>query len=130
MVLDTTLIEEESKKAGNFDAKYPINVSKLTKIFKKKGKRFAAINEVSFILEKNQTIGLLGPNGAGKSTLFNLLSTYYRANGGEIRVEGIPISKSENFFFNTGLCPQDDILWSTFTVEDHLNIFRKLYNVP
>jgi len=52
MVLDNTFIEEESKRAASLE-NYPINVTKLTKIFQKKGKKFSAIDDISFILEKN-----------------------------------------------------------------------------
>ena len=52
MVLDNTFIEEESKRAASLES-HPINVTKLTKIFQKKGKQFSAIDDISFILEKN-----------------------------------------------------------------------------
>ena len=31
-----------------------------------------AVNDVSFTLEKGQTLGVIGPNGSGKTTLFNM----------------------------------------------------------
>ena len=35
----------------------------------KKFKTTKAVDNISFIIEKNKTLGLLGPNGCGKTTL-------------------------------------------------------------
>jgi len=50
-------------------------------------KRFGglvAVNDVSFELGTNQVLGLIGPNGAGKTTTMNLISAYFRPDGGQI----------------------------------------------
>jgi len=52
-------------------------------------KRFggvAALTDVSIDLGPGEIHGLIGPNGSGKTTLLNLLSGYYRADGGSIRL--------------------------------------------
>ena len=47
-----------------------------------------AVDGVSFELERGQVTGLIGPNGAGKTTTFNLLSGFYKPDGGSIRLKG------------------------------------------
>ncbi|HEV7372858.1 ATP-binding cassette domain-containing protein [Arenibaculum sp.] len=49
-----------------------------------------AVDEVSIDLHPGEVVGLLGHNGAGKSTLIKILSGAYRADSGEIRVNGEP----------------------------------------
>ena len=54
-------------------------------------KRFgglAALEEVSFAVRDGEIFGIIGPNGAGKSVLINLISGFYAANGGSIRLYG------------------------------------------
>ena len=38
--------------------------------------------------------GLIGPNGSGKTTLFNVITGYERANAGEVRFAGQPITNT------------------------------------
>lgn len=48
----------------------------------------AAVNEVDFTIDREETVGLIGPNGSGKTTFFNLLTGIYKPTGGEIRYCG------------------------------------------
>jgi branched-chain amino acid transport system ATP-binding protein len=51
-----------------------------------------AVNRVTFSLEEGEILGLIGPNGAGKSTLFNMISGYYRPDGGSVKFAGDDIT--------------------------------------
>lgn len=47
-----------------------------------------AVDDVSVELYAGEVVGLLGHNGAGKSTLIKMLSGAYRADSGEIAING------------------------------------------
>lgn len=64
-----------------------IEVNGLYKSFDK----FKALNGVNMHVEKGNIYGLVGPNGAGKSTLIRHLTGVYRADAGEILVDGQPV---------------------------------------
>ena len=48
----------------------------------------AALDRVSFSVERGEVFAIVGPNGAGKSTFFNLVSRFHDPADGEIRFEG------------------------------------------
>ena len=48
----------------------------------------AALDRVSFSVERGEVFAIVGPNGAGKSTLFNLISRFHDPAEGDIRFEG------------------------------------------
>ena len=52
------------------------------------GEYFWALKNVSFQLERGQSLALIGPNGAGKSTILKLLANITRPTTGEIQVNG------------------------------------------
>src|SRR5882757_6022544 len=53
---------------------------------------FAAVNDVSFKVDKGEILGLIGPNGSGKSTIFNVLSGTFPPSAGSILFEGKEIA--------------------------------------
>lgn len=47
-----------------------------------------AVNDVSFTIGKGEVHAICGENGAGKSTMMNLIAGVYRADSGEMRLDG------------------------------------------
>lgn len=59
------------------------------------GRRFgglAAVDDVSFTLERGRVHAIIGPNGAGKTTLINLLSGQIAPSAGRVRFKGEDIT--------------------------------------
>jgi branched-chain amino acid transport system ATP-binding protein len=52
----------------------------------------AAVDGVSFGVERGEVLGLVGPNGSGKSTLLSLVSGRLAPMAGEVRLDGRPIT--------------------------------------
>jgi subfamily B ATP-binding cassette protein MsbA len=46
-----------------------------------------ALTDVSFTVERNETVALVGPSGAGKSTIFSLLPRLYDVSSGSVRID-------------------------------------------
>jgi ABC-type multidrug transport system fused ATPase/permease subunit len=74
----------------------------------------AALEGISFRAEPGQTIGVIGGTGSGKSTLVNLIPKLYDAAGGEILLDGVPVSKMEYRTLRSqiGIVPQKAVLFS------------------
>lgn len=51
------------------------------------------IRDFSMRAKAGQKIAIVGPTGAGKTTLANLLMRFYEVQGGEILIDGMPISR-------------------------------------
>jgi branched-chain amino acid transport system ATP-binding protein len=65
-----------------------LETKKITKFFG----GLAAVNGVSFTVEKGEIYGLIGPNGSGKTTIFNLINAYHPLTRGEIYFDDQKIS--------------------------------------
>lgn len=61
-----------------------IEICNITKRFG----NFVCLDDVSFTVQDGSVYGLAGENGAGKSTLLRLIAGIYRADAGEIRIDG------------------------------------------
>jgi len=69
---------------------------------------------VSFRVAPGKTVAIVGPSGAGKSTISRLLFRFYDAEGGEIRIDGQPISSVNQHSLRRaiGIVPQDTVLFN------------------
>ena len=70
-------------------------VLRLDKICKSFG-GLQVLLDVDLSLEQEEIVGLIGPNGAGKSTLFNVITSIYKPDRGDVYLRGQKI---------TGLAP-------------------------
>ena len=92
---------------------------------------FTAVNDVSFNVKDGEIFGLLGPNGAGKSTLIRMMTTLIPITSGIARIAGNDVVKNPDAVRRTiGVIPQALTSDLDLTVEENLNIYAKLYDVP
>lgn len=72
------------------------------------------LKNVSFKVERGQTIGILGESGSGKTTLVHLLHQVYDNYTGEILIDGIDIKRinKRHIRKNIGLILQDPYLFN------------------
>lgn len=59
------------------------------------GKRFGglvALNNIGLSVKAKEIVGILGPNGAGKSTLFNVITSLYQPDSGDVFLNGKKIT--------------------------------------
>ncbi len=83
-----------------------------------------AVDHVSVDVYPGEVVGLLGHNGAGKSTLIKCLSGAYRADAGEIYINGIKVDINN---------PRDartyniETIYQTLALADNLNAASNLF---
>jgi ATP-binding cassette subfamily B multidrug efflux pump len=80
----------------------------------------AVLNDICLEARPGQTIALVGPTGAGKTTIINLLSRFYDANEGVIRIDGHDIRKLQQKSIRSqlGIVLQDTFLFSGTVLEN------------
>ncbi len=54
-----------------------------------------ALTDISFAVERGQTIGVIGGTGSGKTTLVNLIPHFYDTTEGQIRIDGVDVKDKE-----------------------------------
>ena len=88
---------------------------------------FKVLENIDLTIPKGSAFGLLGSNGAGKSTILRLLSGIYKAEDGNVLIDGeevydnIPI-KQKVFFIN-----DETIQFSNFTLNELKNFYKGFY---
>ena len=65
-----------------------LEIDNLSVSFHGKGKGFAAVRDVSFVVEEGQTFGLIGPSGCGKTTVLRAIAGLNTQWDGSIQVFG------------------------------------------
>jgi ABC-2 type transport system ATP-binding protein len=103
-----------------------IKVENLTKFYGSQ----AAVNNISFEINKGEIVGFLGPNGAGKSTTMKMITTYLTPNDGKILVDGLDTeSESLNVRKKIGYLPETNALYQDMNVVDYLKFAAELEGV-
>ncbi len=92
---------------------------------------FVAVDDVTFHVADEEIFGLLGPNGAGKSTLIRMMTTLLPITAGRAVVAGHDVAKDADGARRCiGVIPQALTSDLDLTVEENMNIYAKLYDVP
>jgi ATP-binding cassette subfamily B protein len=84
------------------------------------------LKNASFSANPGQTIAIVGPTGAGKTTIISLLTRFYEATSGEIKIDGADIRcvTRDSLRRKVGMVLQDTFLFSE-SIADNIR-----YGVP
>lgn len=85
------------------------------------GSGMDALNNISFEVEKGQTVGVIGGTGAGKTTLVNMLPHFYDASAGGVYINGKNVNSygDEQLRDMCGIVPQRAVLFKG-TIRDNM----------
>jgi ribosome-dependent ATPase len=97
----------------------------------KKFGTFAAVDHVSFRIEKGEIFGFLGSNGCGKSTTMKMLTGLLPVSEGKAFLFGKPVNADDiETRRRVGYMSQAFSLYSELTVRQNLQLHAKLFDLP
>ncbi len=103
-----------------------IEVQELTKFYGDK----PGVKNVSFKIEKGETVGLLGPNGAGKTTIMKMLACHMLPSSGSIFVDGInAIENPKEATRHIGFMPELPPLYTDMEVRRYLEFIADIKGI-
>lgn len=105
-----------------------IQVERVRKSFGQKD----ALADVSFSIPKGEIFGFLGPSGAGKTTLIKILTAQLNPTSGQASVFNQPAEKMQQSAqkMRFGILTDNSGLYERLSVEENLELYRKLYDLP
>ncbi len=118
--LQNSLIQCDNKREEKF---LKLEVKNLKKSFAGK----EVLHGISFSVESGKALGLLGRNGAGKTTTIRILMDVFRANEGEILLDGKPFVPRNH---QIGYLPEERGLYPKRKVLEQMAYLAMLRNVP
>lgn len=98
---------------------------------KPKYKTVNAVDNISFDINKGETVAFIGPNGAGKSTTIKMLTGIIRPTNGEISVAGYsPAEDRQKLAYKIGcMFGQKSQLYLHLSVIDSFKLLASLYDL-
>jgi len=110
-ILDVeTLVQDHSKSI-----KFAVFENKIE--FKNVSFRYGekeVLHNISFTINKGETVALVGPSGGGKSTISDLLPRFYDVSDGEILIDGLNVKdiEAESLRNHMGIVTQESVLFN------------------
>jgi drug efflux transport system ATP-binding protein len=90
-----------------------------------------AVRGLSFDVEDGELFGLIGPDGAGKTTTMRTLVTLLKPDEGSLMLGGHDVANQLREIRSiVGYMPQRFSLYPDLSIDQNLNFFADLFNVP
>lgn len=91
-----------------------------------------AVNDISFTIDKGDSIAFLGPNGAGKSTTIKMLSGILVPTSGSVQINGkMPHKNRIANAYDIGVVfGQRTQLWLDLPVRESFSLLKDIYAIP
>ena len=104
----------------------PLEVIELSKVYNER----EVVKNISFKINKNETIGILGPNGCGKTTTIGMILGLLKPTKGKVLINGLEIEANRvDLLDNINFISPYIELPKKLTVKQNLEVYGRLYDV-
>ena len=121
--INEVLNTESSIKEGNINSSKETGTVEFKNVsFKYADAEEYLLSNLTFKINKGETVAFIGSTGSGKSTIINLIPRFYDATDGEVLVDGINVKdyKEKTLFDKIGYISQKPILFKG-TIKDNVS---------
>ena len=118
-VLDIKSTMKYGERSESGDGEYSVEIENASLKYGKSQEN--SIEGITFKVRRGERIGIIGGTGSGKSSLINLIARFYDATGGEVRLNGAPITEYTKEYLNhaVSIVPQRAVLFAG-TIRDNV----------
>lgn len=102
-----------------------IEITGLKKVYK----QVTVLDVPELTIHRGDCFGLVGNNGAGKTTLFRIMLDLVRATVGQVKIEGVDVSKDEQWKHRVGSYLDEHMLLMYLTPTEYFETLRKIYHL-
>jgi ABC-2 type transport system ATP-binding protein len=130
-VPDPIIRVDQLVKTFRSPKRQPGRLGALRTLFTREYTEKAAVDGISFDVERGELIGYIGPNGAGKSTTIKMLTGVLVPTSGTLEVAGlVPWRRREDNALNIGVVfGQRSQLWWDLPLIESFDLVAKMYRV-
>ena len=91
------------------------------------------LKDVSFTVDKGETVAVIGYSGAGKSTMLRCLIDLEKADGGDVLIEGEPLIQNGRYAEDKTarrICGKMGMVFQSFNLFPHMTVMGNLIGAP
>ena len=91
------------------------------------------LKDVSFTVDKGETVAVIGYSGAGKSTMLRCLIDLEKADGGDVLIEGEPLIQNGRYADDKTarrICAKMGMVFQSFELFPHMTVMGNLIGAP
>jgi len=103
-----------------------IKLNKLSKVYRTDEIESAALNEVSFEINKGEFVSVMGPSGCGKSTLLNILGMLDKPESGSYEFLGNEVAQLNEKGRSEVRKKNIGFIFQNFNLIDELTVFENI----
>jgi ATP-binding cassette subfamily B protein len=125
-ILDNTDVTDSSSSPGSAGRKHISGSIEFDKVWFAYNNDHYVLKNISFCLEKGETLAIVGNTGSGKTSIISLVNRLYHIQKGTIQVDGINIESYDLFYLRSRIAVvlQDVFLFSS-SVYDNVTLRNK-----
>ena len=100
-----------------------IKIDNLSKSYGKK----KVLDNLKCLIKTNSIYGFVGANGTGKSTLLRIINDIFKADSGNIEIDGEIVNNNQEVKQKLVFVPDDLYFFPNYTLKDMANFYKSMY---